>query len=87
MTVQQFADAAGVTRASVQQWEKEDGTAPSRKHQSAVLKLIARANGRSNSVHEVLEGFDRQTLAIAKSIAVLSKERKDALAVLLGINL
>lgn len=40
MTEQQFADAIGVSRGSVQQWEREGGTAPSRKHQPEVAKLI-----------------------------------------------
>ena len=40
MTEKQFADAIGVTRGSVQQWEKEGGTAPTRKNQPAVAKLL-----------------------------------------------
>ena len=40
MTEQQFADSAGVSRGSVQQWEKEGGTAPRRKNQPAVAKLL-----------------------------------------------
>jgi phage repressor protein C with HTH and peptisase S24 domain len=41
MTEQQFADAVGVTRAAVQQWEKEGGgTAPARKNQPAVAKVM-----------------------------------------------
>lgn len=40
MNEQQFGDAVGVSRGSVQQWEKEGGTAPSRKHQPAVARLI-----------------------------------------------
>jgi SOS-response transcriptional repressor LexA len=46
MSEQQFADAvskelgAQVTRSSVQQWEKEGGTAPNRKKQAAVAKVI-----------------------------------------------
>jgi transcriptional regulator with XRE-family HTH domain len=87
MTAQQFADAVGVTRAAVQQWEKEGGTAPSRKHQPAVLKLIATAKGGAASVHEMIKDLDEQTLTIAKSISMLTKERRNALAVLLGIKL
>jgi SOS-response transcriptional repressor LexA len=46
MTEQQFADAvsaelgATVTRGSIQQWEKENGTAPNRKKQAAVAKVL-----------------------------------------------
>jgi phage repressor protein C with HTH and peptisase S24 domain len=45
LTEQQFADAVGVSRGSVQQWEKEDGkggggTAPSRKNQPAVARVM-----------------------------------------------
>lgn len=40
MTEQQFADAVGVTRTAVNQWEKEGGTAPTRKNQPAVAKLL-----------------------------------------------
>ena len=39
MTEQRFADALGVSRGAVQQWEKGD-TAPARKHQQAVADLI-----------------------------------------------
>lgn len=39
MTEQRFSDAVGVSRGAVQQWEKDE-TAPSRKHQPAVAKLI-----------------------------------------------
>lgn len=46
LTEQQFADAVSaelgerVTRGAVQQWEKEGGTAPSRKKQPAVAKVL-----------------------------------------------
>lgn len=40
MTHQQFADAVGVTRGAVQQWEKENGTAPNRARQPAVAKYM-----------------------------------------------
>lgn len=40
MTEQQFANALGVTRGAVQQWEKDDGTAPKRKLQPEVAKLL-----------------------------------------------
>lgn len=40
MTEQQFGDAVGVSRGAVQQWEKEGGTAPTRKNQPAVAKML-----------------------------------------------
>lgn len=40
MTEQQFGDAVGVSRGAVQQWEKEGGTAPTRKNQPAVAKIL-----------------------------------------------
>lgn len=40
MTEQQFADAVGVSRGSVQQWEREDGTAPKRTLQPAVARVL-----------------------------------------------
>lgn len=39
MTEQGFADAIGVTRSAVQQWER-GSTAPARKHQANVAALI-----------------------------------------------
>lgn len=45
MTEQQFADAVGVSRGAVQQWEKEDGTAPRRAHQAAVARLLGMSIG------------------------------------------
>lgn len=40
MSEQQFADAIGVTRGAVQQWEKAGGTAPSRRNQPRVAELL-----------------------------------------------
>lgn len=40
LTAQDFADRLGVTRGAVQQWEREGGTAPSRRHQAAVAALL-----------------------------------------------
>lgn len=53
MSEQQFADAIGVSRAAVQQWERPDGTAPSRKNQPLVaavldIPLAELATGGSN---------------------------------------
>lgn len=39
MTEQRFADSVGVSRGAVQQWES-GATAPARKHQEAVARLI-----------------------------------------------
>ena len=40
LTEKAFGELCGVTRATVQQWEREGGTAPSRKHQPAVAKAL-----------------------------------------------
>lgn len=40
MTEQQFADAVGVSRGAVQQWERPDGTAPRRSNQPVVAKML-----------------------------------------------
>lgn len=40
MSEQQFADAVGVSRGAVQQWEKEHGTAPKRATQPRVARLL-----------------------------------------------
>lgn len=40
MSEQDFAEAIGVTRSAVQQWEREGGTAPRRSNQPAVAKLL-----------------------------------------------
>jgi SOS-response transcriptional repressor LexA len=40
MTEQQFADAVGVSRGAVQQWEKPGGTAPNRSNQPRVARLL-----------------------------------------------
>jgi len=40
MTELQFADAAGVSRGAVQQWERPGGTAPKRSNQPSVAKLL-----------------------------------------------
>lgn len=57
MTEVQFGDAVGVSRGAVQQWEKEGGTAPSRKHQPAVAKIL------QISVSELMDsGISSQSL-------------------------
>ena len=40
MTEQQLADKLGVSRGAVQHWEREDGTAPSRRNQQAVADAL-----------------------------------------------
>lgn len=40
LTEQQFAEAVGVTRSAVQQWEREGGTAPNRKKQPDVARVL-----------------------------------------------
>ena len=40
MSEQQFAEAIGVSRGAVQQWEKPGGTAPKRGNQPRVAKLL-----------------------------------------------
>lgn len=40
MSEQQFADAVGVSRGAVQQWEKPDGTAPKRTNQARVARVL-----------------------------------------------
>src|SRR6476659_1093047 len=40
MSEQQFADAVGVSRGAVQQWEKPGGTAPKRSNQHRVAELL-----------------------------------------------
>jgi SOS-response transcriptional repressor LexA len=50
MSEQQFADAVGVSRGAVQQWEKPGGTAPKRSNQPRVAELLGL------SVAELLSG-------------------------------
>lgn len=50
MSEQQFADAVGVSRGAVQQWEKAGGTAPKRSNQPRVAELLG------ISVGELLSG-------------------------------
>jgi len=59
MSEQQFADAAGVSRGAVQQWERPGGTAPKRSNQRRVAELLGVSvaelmSGGSN----VSPGFD-----------------------------
>ena len=59
MSEQQFADAVGVSRGAVQQWEKPGGTAPKRANQQRVAAVLGisvaeLASGGSNTS----QGFD-----------------------------
>ena len=50
MSEQQFADAVGVSRGAVQQWEKPGGTAPKRSNQPRVAEVLG------VSIAELLSG-------------------------------
>ena len=50
MSEQQFADAVGVSRGAVQQWEKPGGTAPKRSNQPRVAEMLGM------SIAELLSG-------------------------------
>lgn len=56
LTQEQLADKSGVKYQSVQEWERADGTAPSRKRQKAV------ADALGVTVHELMTG-DRPAAA------------------------
>lgn len=71
MTEQQFADAVGVTRGAVQQWEKEGGTAPTRKNQPKVAELLG------ITVAELMEIDDQKT--VQERAPVYAKEADDLL--------
>jgi len=58
LSEQQFADAVGVSRGAVQQWEKPDGTAPKRANQPRVAELLG------ISVAELVSGDSRMSLGI-----------------------
>lgn len=62
MTEQQFADSLDVSRGTVQQWEKQGGTAPARKRQSSVAKLLG------ISVSELMHDSSEQTRSETRNI-------------------
>lgn len=67
MTEQQFADAVGVSRPAVQQWETEGGTAPSRKNQAAVAQLIGITVAElMDDASPVTSGLSAQALALGQ---------------------
>ncbi|RYF67529.1 MAG: XRE family transcriptional regulator, partial [Comamonadaceae bacterium] len=55
MSEQQFADAVGVSRGAVQQWEKPGGTAPKRSNQPRVAEMLGM------SIAELLSGGSNTT--------------------------
>lgn len=57
LSEQQFADAVGVSRGAVQQWERENGTAPKRKTQPKVAELLG------ISVGELMNGSNNVSSA------------------------
>src|SRR5688500_12943384 len=40
LSVEELAEKVGVTRGAVQQWERENGTAPNRKKQPVVAEVL-----------------------------------------------
>jgi SOS-response transcriptional repressor LexA len=67
MTHQQFGDAVGVSRGSVQQWEKGT-TAPKRSHQKRVADFIgvsvAKLNGQSTEDQDAI----RSTVSLSSTV-------------------
>ena len=57
MSEQQFADAVGVSRGAVQQWEKPNGTAPKRATQPRVAALLGISTAELMT-GVVVEGLD-----------------------------
>lgn len=71
MTEQQFADALDVSRGTVQQWEKADGTAPARKRQDSVAKLLG------ISVSELMHGtFPAEPLKVVEIGSIRNQKTK-----------
>lgn len=64
-TQQQLADAVEVTYQSVQEWEREGGTAPSRKRQKAVADFLG------VTVHELVTGEPAAGIEIAPREEIL----------------
>ena len=54
LSEQAFADAVGVSRGAVQQWEREGGTAPKRATQARVAEVLG------VSLADLVEGFHAQ---------------------------
>lgn len=78
LTHQQFADSVGVSRGAVQQWEKEDGTAPNRNRQPVVAKFMG------ISVDELMtdttaDGITNQTPSLVHAAQPAIKSIDDAI--------
>lgn len=58
LSEQQFADAVGVSRGAVQQWEKPDGTAPKRANQPRVAEILG------ISIAELMSGDSRMSMGV-----------------------
>ncbi|CAN5731973.1 LexA family transcriptional regulator [soil metagenome] len=58
MSEQQFADAIGVTRGAVQQWEKANGTAPKRTTQPRVAQVLGLSVAELMTGSNVSSGAD-----------------------------
>lgn len=69
MSEQQFADAVGVTRGAVQQWEKSGGTAPKRSNQPRVAELLG------ISIAELVSGGSNvgQAFAVRGEVPLVSE--------------
>ena len=69
MSEQQFAEAVGVTRGAVQQWEKPAGTAPKRSNQPRVAELLG------ISIAELVSGGSNveRALAIRGEVPLVSE--------------
>lgn len=71
LTEQQFGDVVGVSRGAVQQWEKEGGTAPTRKNQPAVAKLLGMSVAELMSGEDLESNFDSQALSRRPSVGAI----------------
>ena len=80
MTEQQLADSVGVTRAAVQQWEREGGTAPRRSHQAAVAKTLqislAELLGTSEELQPQQQAAQKTAYLVDRSWPFLSVTRQ-----------
>lgn len=64
LSEQALADRVGVTRGAVQQWERPNGTAPSRAHQEAVARAL------NLTVTELMGGIPLAPLSDAVDLQV-----------------
>lgn len=77
---QQFGDRLGVSRGTVQQWEKEDGTAPNRRRQQAVADLL----GMTVSELMTDESISQEAYGIGRMFDSIPADKRDqALAAVL----